>query len=535
MATIWARSNGNWNGSIWDYFNENTQQTEAYPFASPQINDIVYSNAFEISNVPDTISVAELHNDANDEYGLVDGGYFAHPTNMNGKTLSAKIYCGVNSFILRTIPQNGSGTQLYINGDIHTKNTNCVIAYRVGVNRTHNLIVTGNIYCDPNCCLFSSEYGTYRVTITGNMICENGTAYIYNGSSNNNALTLLTFSGNLTNIIYSTVTQTITSCNGTGEWQILINQAFTTLNILGKLIVKNNAIFYGNNLTINGTIEYENTANQSGIRFSNFNISNPDTFTWKDITEPRTNQFIIVTNYDMNNRQQYPAESDVKKDVPYAYGLLEGTFEPNYPPESVVLDGFEYGENMTGTMTQSVQVGCVTKEDVREGIALIGMGESGTLVVPSADDVREGVIFDNGTIGTLIVQGGGDRLRIADFGYYTNAQSDTYIVDITEADKPKFASAEERILIEMFPELDLNNIPEMYFDELFVKFLKYRLIVEYYRTAGVNSTFTPSEPTTEIVNYRNVTNEVWLNSANIYLNAWNKKYDLNKPPKKVRL
>ena len=115
-------------------------------------------------------------------------------------------------------------------------------------------------------------------------------------------------------------------------------------------------------------------------------------------------------------------------------------------------------------------------------------------------------------------------MRIADFGYYTNAQSDTYIVDLTEQDKPKFAVAEERVLIEMFPDLDLDNIPEKYFDDLFVKYLKYRLIVEYYRTAGINSTFTPSEPTTEIVNYQNVRNEVWLNSANIYLKAWSKKY-----------
>ena len=169
-------------------------------------------------------------------------------------------------------------------------------------------------------------------------------------------------------------------------------------------------------------------------------------------------------------------------------------------------------------------VGCVTPEDVRKDVPLVGMGVVGTLVVPSVDDVREGVIFDNGSVGTLIVQGGGDRLRIADFGYYTNAQSDTYIVDLTEQDKPKFAVAEERVLIEMFPDLDLDNIPEKYFDDLFVKYLKYRLIVEYYRTAGINSTFTPSEPTTEIVNYQNVRNEVWLNSANIYLKAWGKKY-----------
>ena len=273
-------------------------------------------------------------------------------------------------------------------------------------------------------------------------------------------------------------------------------------------------------LTINGGIVLKGSASLQ-------NIGRTTSSTWTyyidgyiDISESSTRiisttqQVVLCSTTGLNiiGIADYPAEYNVKKDVVYDFGNKVGILE-----------------------TIVNQVGCVTKEDVREGVALLGMGEVGTLVVPSADDVREGVVFDNGTIGTLIVQGGGDRLRIADFGYYTNAQSDTYIVDITEADKPKFASAEERILIEMFPTLDLDNIPEMYFDDLFVKYLKYRLIVEYYRTAGINSTFTPSEPTTEIVNYRNVTCEVWLNSANTYLNAWNKKFGLNKPPQKVRL
>ena len=106
----------------------------------------------------------------------------------------------------------------------------------------------------------------------------------------------------------------------------------------------------------------------------------------------------------------------------------------------------------------------------------------------------------------------------------SDSQSDTYIVDINESFKPMFATAEESVLLELFPELDLDNIPDKYFDDLFVKYLKYRLIVEYYRGAGINSVFTPSELTTEVVNYQNVRCEYWLNLANIYLNAWDKKY-----------
>ena len=232
------------------------------------------------------------------------------------------------------------------------------------------------------------------------------------------------------------------------------------------------------------------------------NILNPDSFTWKDITQPqRVNPFVIVTDFELNNRQQYPAENDVKKDVEYAFGNLAGTLDP-----------------------VTANVGCVTKEDVREGVELIVLQEVGTLVVPSVDDVREGVIFDNGSVGTLIVQGGGDRLRIADFGYYTRSTSITYIVDLTESDKPAFADCERIVLLSLFPTLDLDNIPDKFFDDLFIQFLRYRLLVEYYRGISVNSKFTPSEPTTEIVNYANTKCEYWLNTANLFLQLWGEKY-----------
>ncbi|MBQ3990233.1 MAG: hypothetical protein II630_05275, partial [Bacteroidales bacterium] len=266
-------------------------------------------------------------------------------------------------------------------------------------------------------------------------------------------------------------------------------------------LTANGGGFYGKIGTINGIITYSGAT--TGFAFGNYTIQNPDTFTWKDVTEPRSNPFIILTDAEMNNRQQYPAENEVKEGTEYVWGEKVGTYQA--PPESVVLKDFVYDNgDKVGTLENQNIVGCVTPEDVRKDVPLVGMGVVGSLVVPSVDDVREGVVFDNGSVGTLIVQGGGDRLRIADFGYYTNAQSDTYIVDLTEQDKPKFAVAEERVLIEMFPDLDLDNIPDKYFDDLFVKYLKYRLIVEYYRTAGINSTFTPSEPTTEIVNYQNV-------------------------------
>ena len=472
MAVKWAVANGNWSaGGTWN------------DGVVPASGDIVYCNGHEITLNVDILSQVYVKNTTNPNTNISGGGFIC----TNGRTYNIDIEVGAAMFLHR------SGVNSFtINGNITADNTTNGVFYK------------------------SSPYtGQFNVTINGNITLNNATlietygntsttGYIINGNIYSNvALIKCSQGGNaITNFIFSV--------NGICEWTACPIGTFSNTNdqhftfngvwrIKKSLSIPN--ILYW--VTINGTIEYEfNAITLFPFTLNLFEIENPDTFLMKDISEQRTE---------------------------YVWGEKVGTYTPDYPPESVVLKDYEYGDSddrKTGTMVQevNVEVGCVTKEDVREGVPLIGMSEVGTLVVPSVDDVREGVVFDNGSVGTLIVQGGGDRLRIADFSYYTNAQSDTYIVDLTEQDKPKFAVAEERVLIEMFPDLDLDNIPDKYFDDLFVKYLKYRLIVEYYRTAGINSTFTPSEPTTEIVNYQNVRNEVWLNSANIYLKAWAKKY-----------
>lgn len=522
MAVKYAIASGNWNNTaVW---NGGTL---------PQNGDEIYLNGYTITcNINVSLPNSTISSEANTELNINGGGVL--DANHSASILRFRvksIYIGSGSYFFYRFLTNTIFT-----GDFYLNGTNTAI-YKAGSNIGYSWTINGNVYINNNTAsLFNDDtFTSPTLTVNGNVISNVG-----NNAKLCRAATNLIINGNL---IYCGSLGSVTTTRINGNFTIKnANISLTNVYVSGNILMSFaraniSTLYFG------GTkIQYENNNNHFGVSASSlvFNNDNEDTFIWQDITEPRTNPFIIVTNYEINNTTNYPAETDVKKDVPYAYGQLVGTFEPNYPPESVVLDGFEYGENMTGTMTQSVQVGCVTKEDVREGVPLIGMYEDGqqvvgTIVIPAEEDVREGVHYDNNKIGTLIVQGGGDRLRIADFGYYTNAQSDTYIVDITEADKPKFASAEERILIEMFPTLDLDNIPQMYFDDLFVKYLKYRLIVEYYRTAGVNSTFTPSEPTTEIVNYRNVTCEVWLNSANTYLNAWNKKFGLNKPPQKIRL
>ena len=483
MAVKWAVANGNWAaGATWN------------DGVVPNNSDDVYLNGYTI-NCPTT------------NYTYINAKSISNGENPNTGRTGGILQGGYNS---------GNSQYRYINANLEVYSTNLI----KGGNHDY-CYINGNVNVHSGRLIDDNSSWSRRTYITGNVDASG----ILVGSG---VTTILEINGNATLRVTCMQTNTTFTCNG-----LLILYASqnnrTGSSAISALIARSNALLDTGTISVSGYIHYESTNNTMGVSTSTLNILNPDTFTWKDITEPRVNLFIIVTDADMNNRQQYPPEDEVKQGTEYVWGEKVGTYTPDYPPESVVLKDYEYGDSdgrKTGTMVQevNVEVGCVTPEDVRKDVPLVGMGVVGSLVVPSVDDVREGVVFDNGSVGTLIVQGGGDRLRIADFGYYTNAQSDTYIVDLTEQDKPKFAVAEERVLIEMFPDLDLDNIPDKYFDDLFVKFLKYRLIVEYYRTAGINSTFTPSEPTTEIVNYQNVRNEVWLNSANIYLKAWSKKY-----------
>lgn len=465
MAVKYAVANGNWDaGTTWN------------DGVIPTSDDDVYLNGHTISvDTNYVVLCRELHNDMNPN------------TQISGGVLS--------------------GTDYMINADIIVGNTLVASITR--------LSVTGNITILAGATMVNVISSTVTLTIVGNIDCRGHLYYTgYAGNYPN-------FQFNITGDIY-VKSMFLTGLRENRNVNITINgnvyQYAEFSNVHYILVFNGGRWIFFNGLSIFDRLA--STPQCSGI----LDISQSNMIIGANITRG-TELLTISYNGD------YPAESNVKKDVSYAFNQMVGTYDINQylPPESVVLKDYEYGDSddrKTGTMVQevNVEVGCVTPEDVRKDVPLVGMGVVGSLVVPSVDDVREGVVFDNGSVGTLIVQGGGDRLRIADFGYYTNAQSDTYIVDLTEQDKPKFAVAEERVLIEMFPDLDLDNIPDKYFDDLFVKYLKYRLIVEYYRTAGINSTFTPSEPTTEIVNYQNVRNEVWLNSANIYLKAWGKKY-----------
>lgn len=476
MAVKWAVANGNWSaGASWNDGVVPTSDDDVflngYTIGCPTTN-YTYINAKSISNGenPNTGRTG----------GILQGGY-----------------------------SSGNNQYRYINANLEVYSTDII----KGGNHDY-CYINGNVNVHSGRLVDDTSSWSRRIYITGN-VDASGILVGSGGAS------ILEINGNATLRVMCMQANTTFTCNGLLILYASQSNASGTSTI-SALISRSNALLISGTIKVNGYIHYESTSNTMGVRSATLNILNPDTFTWKDVTEPRSNLFIIVTDAEMNNRQQYPAENKVKEGTEYVWGEKVGTYQQ--PPESVVLNGYVYDNgDKTGSMSAQAQVGCVTKEDIREGVPLLGMGEVGTCAVPSPDDVREGVPVDD-TIGTLIVQGGGDRLRIADFGYYTRSSSITYIVDLTESDKPAFADCEEIVLRSLFPTLDLDNIPDKFFDDLFVQFLRYRLLVEYYRGISVNSKFTPSEPTTEIVNYANTKCEYWLNTANLFLQLWGEKY-----------
>lgn len=498
MATIWARSNGNWNGSIWNWDNNGT--IEAYPYSIPQANDIVYSNGYTVALNVSLISCATLTNRLN-PYTNRRGGYFSTTGNI-----SVGFNCNLLADSTYLINFNTTSDKNWsLNGNIEG----------------------GEVYTGEatNCVIYKASSNTNALVVNGNVDGRNSNA-IFGG--NGAALIPYTINGNVTINYKLSVGLNINRISEiNGNFTKLTDGDFQTGGTIGAnngLVVRGDV--YGDmtfgsiksTITIGGDYYYLTSFK---VPLNKLVATYPQSIIYRYVgTEPNPNPYLVINPY---TGLDYPPERDVKKDVEYAWGEKVGTYEA--PPESVVLKGFVYdnGDKIGSLENQNI-VGCVTKEDVRKGVELIGLQEVGTLVVPSVDDVREGVHFDNDSVGTLIVQGGGDRLRIADFGYYTRSTSITYIVDLTESDKPAFADCEEIVLRLLFPTLDLNNIPDKFFDDLFVQFLRYRLLVEYYRGTSINSKFTPSEPTAEIVNYANTKCEYWLNTANLFLQLWGEKY-----------
>ena len=285
MAVKWAVVNsGDWNTpSTWN------------DGIVPTINDDVYCNGYTILiNSSTNIVAKSISNYQNPNTGRTGG--------MISRTTTA-----------------GSG--LFITADCHALQNTLINLVNIG-----SLIITGNCYCPTQITQSQLIYqgsgnNVFRLTINGN-VYQNGLGFLYYGATASCRIVTLNVVGSVycDNIGAPCLVYDQVNCIISGDLSAKIQPfSITPPSYLSNLTVYGILTAYGINIIINnfntyGGIRYtRNNVNPllCGINANSATIHNPDSFTWKDITEPRSNPFIILTDAEMNNRQQYPPEDEV--------------------------------------------------------------------------------------------------------------------------------------------------------------------------------------------------------------------------------
>lgn len=339
MAVKWAVANGNWSASAtWN------------GGVVPVDGDIVYMNGHTIvlnfaPNLPNTI----IRNDECPDTGLSGGHMTFNPIYANINWIFKKLISHNETLIVTSVTVNYPN--FTITSDVEAVG-GFAIETQIGGSTVVNLRINGNI--SGNHSIIQGNNKTYTtINITGNL-ANTSLNECYLIESTGSRSTTLTHNGNCYNFNY--YTQGITTGIINGNVIKSSPEMVLSLTLNGNLTA-NGGGFYGKIGTINGIITYSGAT--TGFAFGNYTIQNPDTFTWKDVTEPRSNPFIILTDAEMNNRQQYPAENEVKEGTEYVWGEKVGTYQA--PPESVVLKDFVYDNgDKVGTLENQNIVGCVT-------------------------------------------------------------------------------------------------------------------------------------------------------------------------------
>lgn len=337
MANKWAIASGNWNATA--TWNDNT---------IPVNGDVVYANGYTVTlNVNPNQSQTVLTN------GLCEdtqrsGGSFTLPSGVSTLTVKELKQVGTGTLLNLNIGSNGNGYYFVCNmsnesgyvANIYTQQTNKYYIYGNLTIGNYPLISSYNAY----------SYVLSTVQINGNVYSEYARPlFDVNASGGGGAISSFILNGTMRNALIGK-TGTTTTINGSIELPLTSGISCTTLNLNGILTAKNNRLYTGTTINVNGKIQYQSNNNTTGVSFTTMNILNPDEFRWVDISEPRINPFIIITDWDLNNEVQYPPENRVVAGTPYAFDEKVGTFEVDYPPETVVLKDYVYdGGEMVGT------------------------------------------------------------------------------------------------------------------------------------------------------------------------------------------
>lgn len=189
-----------------------------------------------------------------------------------------------------------------INGSVDFSNSNCVLQH-TAITNTQNawsLVITGNVKTSNN--MFIIQNTTSTLTFQGDVTA-------------NGALT-----GNVGSVVILGELKQYSSRT--------IGSATSTIRIVGDIYLYSVSRIC-NTCSIQMTLEgdklyFEDAPTPLGVLYGAFSVSD----NWRLINGSTLNPLVILSRMEFENTDQYPLESNVKKNVPYAFGTKIGTLEP---------------------------------------------------------------------------------------------------------------------------------------------------------------------------------------------------------------
>lgn len=298
MAAVWLNQNISvWNTpAAFDYWDENTQSIQPYG-QTPQNGDTFYLNGYSYTGTESiTAPGVKISNSAN-SYTERSGGIMQ----IRSVSLSCKeIEVGNTTFATSGAINNTTSPTFSAN--INLIGTGAL--YNKGGNGGCTITINGNV--------FRNSLNVIVTGVTGSTLRVNGN-YEAEANVGTNVTSNITINGNCT--LHNA------SLNG--------NTAVSTINISGDIIIINTRLvgttsgtttLGGHNLYYDGTIEPIRGFIINGV------VINSDDFSFHNLNnEYKT---YLLSKYQLDNTSQYPDESNVKKDITYAYGAKTGTLVP---------------------------------------------------------------------------------------------------------------------------------------------------------------------------------------------------------------
>lgn len=323
-VSTWASA-----GSVIYYYDETelVEEDRIKPYNSlPKPGDTFYMNGYNNTqassytvNIPNGI----IRNDLNPYTGRTGGQATGTGNNGTVNYICKEIHVGDSTF--HTQGTNGNAT-INVTGDIYcegagpffNKSGNGVLYLRVtgNVHRGHDAQLTVAASDRAGSIIINGNYYGYNVISTSGMngsVTINGNVEMFVTRLCGQTHSKVVIYGNVklhNNAYLSSTAQTAVSIYGniTLEGQDLFTVKATTVSFYGDKITYSNfdplkTLFFTNNLSVySEQLEIERTDDYG--------------------------ESVLISKYQLDNTDQYPAESNVKKDVKYAYGAKIGTLVP---------------------------------------------------------------------------------------------------------------------------------------------------------------------------------------------------------------